>query len=254
MNLVALEFPPISHLIEWPDIFFEDTNFAINKVVLLMFLAVIVVLALFFIAGSRKSLVPRGVQNLVETIVEFIEEQIILQVMGPGTLGWTPYLLTIFVFVATLNIIGLFPVIQMPVNARMAIPALLGIQVWFIYNFIGIKHQGFIGYFKGIMFPPGVPKPIYVLLTPIEFISTVLVRPFSLAVRLFANLFAGHLILVSFAVITAALWDATKVGAILPGALLVGLTGFEIFVALLQAYIFTILTAVYVGGAMHPEH
>src|SRR4051812_44822931 len=101
-----------------------------------MFLAVIIVLTLFFIAGSRKSLVPRGVQNLVETIVEFIEDQIILQVMGPGTLGWTPYLLTIFIFVVTLNLIGLIPLIQMPVNARMAIPALLGIQVWLIYNFI----------------------------------------------------------------------------------------------------------------------
>jgi F-type H+-transporting ATPase subunit a len=252
--VVALEFPPISHLIEWPDIALKDSLFAINKVVLLMFLAVIIVFGLFFTAGRKKSLVPKGVQNFCETIVEFIEEQIILQVIGPGSLGWTPYLLTIFVFVATLNLIGLIPVIQMPVNARMAIPAILGIQVWFIYNFVGIKHQGFIGYFKGIMFPPGVPKPIYLLLTPIEFISTVIVRPFSLAVRLFANLFAGHLILVSFAVITAALFESTIVGAVAPGALLVGLTGFEIFVALLQAYIFTILTAVYVGGAMHPEH
>ena len=251
--MLALDFPPISHLIEWPDIFFKGSAFAINKVVLLMFLAVIVVLTLFIVAGRKKSLVPTGVQNAVEAIVDFVENEIILQVIGPGSLHWTPYLLTIFMFVATLNIIGLFPVIQMPVNARMAIPAILGIQVWVIYNFVGIKHQGFIGYFKGIMFPPGVPKPIYVLLTPIEFISTVLVRPFSLAVRLFANLFAGHLILVSFAVITAALVK-TVIGSVLSGALLVGLTGFEVFVALLQAYIFTILTAVYVGGAMHPEH
>jgi F-type H+-transporting ATPase subunit a len=254
VTLVALDFPPISHLIEWPDIFFKDTDFAINKVVLLMFLSVIIVLTLFFVAGAKKSLVPRGVQNLVETIVEFIEDQIILQVIGPGNLGWTPYLLTIFMFVAALNLMEVIPVIQMPVTARMAIPAILGIQVWVIYNFIGIKHQGFIGYFKGIMFPPGVPKPIYILLTPIEFISTVLVRPFSLAVRLFANMFAGHLILTSFAVITATLWAATYVGAALSFPLLVGLTGFEIFVSLLQAYIFTILTAVYVGGAMHPEH
>ena len=252
--MVALEFPPISHLIEWPDILLKDSLFAINKVVLLMFLAVAIVLILFIAAGRSRSLVPKGVQNFVETIVEFIQDQIILQVIGPGNLHWTPYLLTIFVFIATLNLIGLVPLIQMPVNARMAIPAILGIQIWLIYNFVGIKHQGFVGYFKGIMFPPGVPKPIYVLLTPIEFISTVIVRPFSLAVRLFANLFAGHLILVSFAVITHELFLATYVGAVLPGALLVALTGFEIFVALLQAYIFTILAAVYIGGAMHPEH
>jgi F-type H+-transporting ATPase subunit a len=252
--VVALEFPPISHLIEWPDLVLKDSLFAINKVVLLMFLAAFIVLAVFVAAGRKKSLVPKGIQNFVETIVEFIQDQVILQVMGPGTLGWTPYLLTIFVFVATLNLIGLIPVIQMPVNARMAIPAILGVQVWFVFNFVGIKNQGFISYFKNIMFPPGVPWPIYFLLTPIEFISTIIVRPFSLAVRLFANLFAGHLILVSFAVITAALFESTVVGAVLPGALLVGLTGFEVFVALLQAYIITILAAVYIGGAMHPEH
>jgi F-type H+-transporting ATPase subunit a len=82
----------------------------------------------------------------------------------------------------------------------------------------------------------------------------VLVRPFSLAVRLFANLLAGHLILVSFAVLTHALFEATIVGAVLPGALLVALTAFEVLVALLQAYIFTILTAVFVSSSLHPEH
>jgi F-type H+-transporting ATPase subunit a len=255
LPVLALEFPPISHLIEWPDILFKDTIFAVNKIVILMWIAVVLVLVVFFLAARQKSLVPTGVQNFVESIVDFVQDGIITQVMGPGNLHWTPFLLTIFTFVAALNLVGLVPYIgQMPVNARMAIPALLGILVWVIFNFVGIKNQGFIGYFKGIMFPPGVPKPIYILLTPIEFISTILVRPFSLAVRLFANLFAGHLILVSFAVITAALWDSTKVGAILPGSLLVALTGFEIFVALLQAYIFTILAAVYIGGAMHPEH
>ena len=251
--LVALEFPPISHLIEWPDIFFKGTAFGINKVVLLMFLAVIVAIALFVVGGKGK-LVPNGVQNVTEGIVDFVQDGIILETMGPAGLGYLPFLLTIFMFVATLNIVGLIPFIQMPVNARMAIPALLGLLVWVIYNVVGIKNQGFLGYFKNIMFPPGVPKPIYVLLTPIEFISTIFVRPFSLAVRLFANLLAGHLILVSFAVLTAALWDSTKVGFVLPFALLVALTAFEVLVALLQAYIFTILTAVFIGGAMHPEH
>ncbi len=251
--LLALEFPPISHLIEWPDIFLKGSIFAINKVVLLMFAAVLLTL-LVFLVGGKGRLVPTGVQNFVESIVDFVREGVILQTMGPEGLPWLPFLLTIFTFIASLNLIGLVPGIQMPVNARMAVPALLGITVWVLYNFIGIKHQGFFGYFKSIMFPPGVPKPIYVLLTPIEFISTILVRPFSLAVRLFANLLAGHLILVSFAVLTQALWDSTKVGFVLPFALLIALTAFEVLVALLQAYIFTILTAVFIGGAMHPEH
>jgi F-type H+-transporting ATPase subunit a len=126
--------------------------------------------------------------------------------------------------------------------------------VYFIYHFIGFKYQGFFGYWKSMLFPPGVPKALYLLVTPIEFITYFFTRPLSLAVRLFANLLAGHLLLVTFSVLTAALFSATYIGAIVPGSLLVALYGFEVLVAVLQAFIFTILTAVYIGGAMHPEH
>ena len=105
------------------------------------------------------------------------------------------------------------------------------------------------------MIPPGVPGPLLPLVALIEFVSTFFVRPFSLAVRLFANMLAGHLLLVTFAVLTArsGIQPAVRhrVGAV---RVLIGLTGFEILVALLQAFIFTILTAVYIGGAAHPEH
>jgi F-type H+-transporting ATPase subunit a len=253
MALVALEFPPVSHLIEWPAIFGSDP-FAVNKVVLLMFLAAIIVFAVFATAGSRGSLVPTGVQNFAESVVDFVQDGIILQTMGPEGLKYTPFLLTMFSFIFVCNIFEVIPVIQMPVTARMAVPAMLAILVWFIFNFVGLKHQGFFGYFKSMLFPPGVPKALYILVTPIELVSTILVRPLSLAVRLFANLLAGHLLLVSFAVIATALFESTVVGAALPGALLVALTGFEVLVAVLQAFIFTILAAVYIGGAMHPEH
>ncbi|PLS76811.1 MAG: ATP synthase F0 subunit A [Actinobacteria bacterium] len=254
MALIALEFPPVSHLIEWPDLFGTSGPFGLNKVVLLTFLAAILVLAFYLIAGRRRSLVPTGVQNLAESVVEFIQEGVILQTMGPEGLSWTPFLLTLFSFIFVSNIFGIIPFIQMPVNARMALPAFLAIVVWILFNFIGIKSQGLAGYFKSMLFPPGVPKALYILVTPIEFVSTIFVRPLSLAVRLFANLLAGHLLLVSFAVISAALFEATVVGAVLPGGLLIALTGFEVLVAVLQAFIFTILAAVYIGGAMHPEH
>jgi F-type H+-transporting ATPase subunit a len=255
VQVLALDFPPISHLIEWPAILFKDSKyFAVNKVVILMWISVALV-SLFYLAAARKrQLVPTGVQNVAESAVEFVREGIVLQTMGPEGLPWTPFLLTIFSFVLVCNIWGIVPLAQMPVNARIALPAFMAIVVWVLYNFIGIAKQGFFGYFKNIMFPPGVPKPIYLLLAPIEFVSTILVRPFSLAVRLFANMLAGHLILVSFAVLATALFKATYVGAALPGAMLVALTGFEILVAFLQAYIFTILTAVFIGGAMHPDH
>jgi len=96
----------------------------------------------------------------------------------------------------------------MPATARMATPMFLALLVWVIFNVQGIKHQGPLGYFKGVLFPPGVPKALYVLVTPIEFISTLIVRPFSLAVRLFANMLAGHLLLVIFALLSEALFQA----------------------------------------------
>jgi F-type H+-transporting ATPase subunit a len=254
VSVLALDFPPISHLIEWPDIFFKDTVFAINKVVLLMILAVIIVFTFYMVAGSRKALVPTGVQNIAESAVDFVRNDIIAQTIGPEGMAWTPFLLTLFSFIFIGNLFEVIPFFQMPANARMAFPAFMAIVVWVIYVSLGVYHQGPIGYFKNIMFPPGVPKPIYIILSPIEFISTILVRPFSLAVRLFANMLAGHLLLVSFALLSAALFSSTYIGAVLPGALLVALTGFEVLVAFLQAFIFTILVGVYVASSLHPEH
>ena len=254
--ILGIEFPPISHVTEWPALFLEDTLFQVNKVVLLMWISAAIVFLLFFIAGSKRQLVPTGVQNFAESIVDFVREGIVLQTMGPEGLHWTPFLLTMFSFIFVCNIWEVIPGAQMPVNARIALPAFMAVLIWVFFNFIGIKHQGFFGYFKSMLFPPGVPKPIYILVTPIEFVSTIFVRPLSLAVRLFANMLAGHLLLVTFAVITASVLEPSGLAVIWPFSfgLLVALTGFEVLVAVLQAFIFTILAAVYIGGAMHPEH
>ena len=253
MHLLALEFEPVSRLTEWKTLFGSGW-FAVNKVVLLMWLSVLIVFALFMAAGRSAKLVPTGLQNFAESIVDFVTDGVILQAIGPEGLYWLPFLVTMFSFVFVCNIFEVIPIAQMPVNARMALPAFMAITVWVLFNFIGIKKQGFFGYFKGFMFPPGVPIPIYFLYTPIEFVSVVIMRPFSLAVRLFANMLAGHLLLATFAVLTAALFASTYIGFVLPGALLIALYGFEVLVSILQAFIFTILTAVYIGGAMHPEH
>lgn len=249
-SLLALDFPPVSHVIEWPDF----GPLGINKIVLLMWVSALIAFLFMWSAGRNFKLVPSGVQNLGETFVEFIENQVIMQTMGKDGLSFTPFLGTLFIYILICNTWGIIPGLQMPVNARIALPAFLAILVWFIYNAVGIKNNGFFGYFKSFMFPPGVPVFLYLLVTPIEFVSTIFVRPLSLAVRLFANMLAGHLILVSFAVLTTALFEVFPPLAVLPGALLVALTGFEVLVIFLQAYIFTILAAVFIGGAMHPEH
>jgi F-type H+-transporting ATPase subunit a len=250
--LAALKFPPIGELVVWKSFWLPG----FNKVALLFVLAAALTLMLFILAGRKRALVPTGIQNVAEAGVEFIWDGIIMQTIGESGMYWAPFLTTMFFFILFSNLFEVIPFIQFPPTARMAVPATLGLTVWVLFNFMGIKHQGFVGYIKSSIFPPGVPKALYVLVTPIEFISTFLVRPFSLAVRLFANMLAGHLLLVTFAVLSAALVTKSLVAVVLPlpAVMLVAVTGFEVLVAVLQAFIFTILTAVYIGGAMHPDH
>ena len=257
MTLLGIDFPPISHLTRWPDIFFVDTPFGINKTVLIYFASVVITLVFFFAAARRHALVPRGVQNMAESSVDFVRESVILQTIGPEGMVYLPFLITMFFFIFFINIFEILPFIQFPGNARIAVPLFLALLVWFIFNIVGIAKQGFGTYMKNSLVPPGVPKAILPLMVFIEFISTFIVRPFSLAIRLFANMLAGHLILVTFAILTSAIWGAAvyfKIGAAFPFALLIALTAFEILVSGLQAFIFTILTGVYIGLAMHPEH
>jgi F-type H+-transporting ATPase subunit a len=252
MIVLALEFPPISHLTIWP-----SGPGGFNKVAAIYLFATFATLLLFIVAGSRKQMVPRGVQNIAESSVDFVRNQIIMQTIGPDGMGYMPLLATMFFFIFFSNITEIIPGVQFPANARFGVPLALAIMVWFIYNIVGIIKQGPGHYLRSSVWPPDVPLPIKVLLVaPIEFVSVFLVRPFSLAVRLFANMLAGHLILVTFAILCASLWVLKWYVVILPFSftLLVGLTAFEILVSFLQAFIFTILTAVYIGSSMHPEH
>lgn len=252
--MLALKFPEINQLLRWKDLF---PGF--NKIALIAILATVISIVLFILATRRPTTeAPKGARNFAEVIVEFIENGVIMQTMGKEGLPWTPFLLTTFLFIYLCNVPGVIPFFQMPATARMAVPLFLALLVWVVFNATGIKHQGFFGYFKSVLFPPGVPKALYVLVTPIELISVFLVRPFSLAVRLFANMLAGHILLITFALLSEALFQAKDVilipFGILPFFMLLFITSFEVLVAFLQAYIFVILAAVYIGGAAHPEH
>jgi F-type H+-transporting ATPase subunit a len=251
----SFSFPEINSILRWQDLFVS-----FNKIALIAVMAGVIGTVVFLLAGRKDaSKAPKGVRNLAEVSVEFIEDGIVMQTMGKDGMGWTPFLLSLFIFIYLCNVPGIIPFLQMPATARIAIPMFLALLVWVIYIGVGFKHQG-LGYIKSTLFPPGVPKALYILVTPIEFISTILVRPFSLTVRLFANMLAGHILLVTFALLTQSLITAEtkqlmlKPMAILPFGMLVFLTAFEVLVAFLQAYIFTILTAVYIGGSTHPEH
>ncbi|HEV8648434.1 MAG TPA: F0F1 ATP synthase subunit A [Actinomycetes bacterium] len=244
---------------EWPaiwEIHLGGFTLEINRTALLMLLAMLVVLALFLVAFRRPKVVPRGLQNLMEVGVEFVRRQIILEVIGQDGLRFLPYLATLFFFIFFANVLEIVPGINFPATSRMALPLFLAILTWVLFNWVGIRAQGPGRYLRNTLFPPGIPWPLYILIAPIEFVSTLIVRPVTLSVRLLANMIAGHLILAVFFLGTVYLIErpATAVFAVPAFAMAVALVGFELVVALLQAYIFTILTAVYLAGALEPEH
>ena len=233
-----------------------DGKFCIDKPSFWMLMSAVIIGVLLIAAFRRPKIIPKGLQNALESIIEFIRNGIVMEVMGPDGLPFLPFLTALFLFIWVNNTFEVVPFIQFPSTSRMAMPAILAILVWFIFNIVGIVKQGGWHYLKGVLFPPGVPKPIYVLVTPIELVSVFLVRPLTLAVRLAANMIAGHLILTIFFLGTWYLQYqlVTIPFAAASFALGTALVGFELLVAVLQAYIFTILTAVYISGAIHPEH
>ena len=247
----AFEFPPINAILRWKDIF---TSF--NKIAIIAVAAALIGIIVFLLAARKDPMkAPKGVRNLAETTVEFIEDGIVMQTMGKDGLGWTPFLLSLFVFIYLCNVPGIIPLFQMPATARIAIPLFLSLLVWIVFIGTGLKHQKG-GYFGHLLWPPGVPVALKPLVGIIEFFSTIIVRPLSLTVRLFANMLAGHILLVTFALLSEAMFQAEtnrpflNIGGILPFFMLVFLTGFEVLVGFLQAYIFAILTAVYIGTSI----
>lgn len=254
--MLGLEFPPfINEILRWRDLF---TSF--NKIALIAVAAAIIGSLVFLLAGSKDaSVAPTGIRNLAETSVEFIEDSVIMQTMGKEGLAWTPFLLSLFLFIFLCNLTGIIPILQMPATARIAIPLFLSLLVWIIFIGTGLKHQK-VRYFTNLLWPPGVPVALKPLVGAIEFFSTIIVRPLSLTVRLFANMLAGHILLVTFALLSEAMFQAKThvpfltIGGILPFFMLVFLTAFEVLVVFLQAYIFTILTAVYIASSTHAEH
>ena len=243
----------VNHLFLWDPIFFEGTPFAINRVVLLMFVGSALCLLFFFLGARRGSLVPKGMQNLAEQAYLFVRNQIAIDVIGPKDgPRFASYLTALFYFIFFMNLLEIVPGINFPVTSRMAIPALLALLTYIIFNFIGIKNQGW-RYFKDTLFPPDVPKPIYLILTPIELFSVFIIRPLTLAIRLLANMMAGHVLLTIFFLFSAQFvrLDFTLPLGIATALIAAVLIVFELLVIAIQAYIFTLLTAFYIAEALH---
>jgi F-type H+-transporting ATPase subunit a len=232
-------------------------DFAITRITIIMWIATAAVLAFFVASVRRPQMVPARLQWMGEAGYSFVRDGIAREVIGKEGLRFAPYLAALFFFILANNVMGVVPFAQIAPTSKIAIPAFLAVISYVLFNWVGIRAQGIGPYFKGIALPPGVPKPMYVLITPIEIASTLIFRPFTLAVRLFANMFAGHLLLVIFALGTVYLLQVgnfSVVFAPVSFAMAIIMTFFELLVQVLQAYVFTVLTAAYLAGALETAH
>ncbi|MCX6437078.1 MAG: F0F1 ATP synthase subunit A [Actinobacteria bacterium] len=247
--------PPSSNDFNLPPIFGD--NAYTTKPIFMVFFSVILI-SVFFIAASRKAaIVPSKLQFAGESIYAFVRNDLARDVIGHEFMRFVPYLFTLFTFILTNNIFGIVPLLQFPAMSRVSFPYVLAVFTFVIFHYVGIRKQGIGKYLKEIMFMPGVPKPVYILLTPIELATFFLVRPLTLSLRLFANMFAGHLLLLVFIMGGDHLFKGViglKLVSPFAFAFGIGLTFFEFMVQCLQAYIFTLLTALYIAGALADEH
>ena len=247
--------PPSSNDFNLPPIF-GDNAFTTKPIVMVFFSVILI--SIFFIAASRKAaVVPSKLQFAGESIYAFVRNDLARDVIGHEFMRFVPYLFTLFTFILTNNIFGIVPLLQFPTMSRVSFPYVLAVFTFVVFHYVGIRKQGLGKYLKDIMFMPGVPKPVYILLTPIELATFFLVRPLTLSLRLFANMFAGHLLLLVFIMGGDHLLKGViglKLVSPFAFAFGIGLTFFEFMVQCLQAYIFTLLTALYIAGALADEH
>ncbi|MDQ1179407.1 F-type H+-transporting ATPase subunit a [Rhodococcus sp. SORGH_AS303] len=257
-NLAAEFHPPSLSDFFPPAILFEGTPFELDRLMLVRIIMTVVLLAFFSLAMRSPKIVPRGIQNVGELALGFVKDQIADEVLGKEQgKRFLPVIATIFFAVLFLNFSGVIPFINISSNARVGMPIVLAALAYVVFNYVGIKKYGFFKYVKSSIVVPNVPIALHLLLIPIEFISTFILRPFTLTVRLMANMLAGHIMLVLFFSATQFFFFEAATGMKVFGLFSLvagfGFTLFELLVIFLQAYVFALLTAVYIDLALHAD-
>ncbi|GAA4928957.1 ATP synthase F0 subcomplex A subunit [Actinomycetospora succinea] len=231
----------------------------VDKVSIQFIVAALIVWGFFALATKDPKVVPGRLQFLAEKFQGIVRDQIARDNIGPDFRKYVPYLVALFAFILVNNVFGILPFVQFPSFSHPGMAYALAAITWLIYNYVGIKKQGFGGYVQLMTWPPGVPGWVRVILTPIEFLSNFILRPVTLSLRLFGNMLAGHLLLLVFIfggeyMLTVA--DDLVLNVLSPFAFLfaIVMTFFEAFIQVVQAYIFTVLTASYIGASLADEH
>jgi F-type H+-transporting ATPase subunit a len=254
--LAETPFPPNVNEF-YPPSLLNDGGVWLTKITLLVWLAVAIIIVFFLMAYRQPKLVPTKTQWIAESFYGFVRNNIAKDMIGHEGVRFAPYLATLFAFILLTNLFGLIPLLQLSPNSHIAFPIVLAVISYVMFIYVGIRRHGVGKFFKTALIPPA-PAGILPILIPIEFFSTFLVRPVTLALRLFANMFAGHMILLVFTLGGFALLNAdsllVKPISLLSWAMTLALFALEIIVALLQAYVFVVLTSSYIQGALADEH
>ncbi|WP_329202448.1 MULTISPECIES: F0F1 ATP synthase subunit A [unclassified Streptomyces] len=232
------------------------TNAYFNKPMLLALLGSIVIVAFFWAAFRKPKVVPGKMQMVAESGYDFVRRGIVYETLGKKEgEKYVPFMVSLFFFVWILNVWSIVPVAQFPVTAIIAYPAILAAIVYFIWMSVTFKRHGFVGGLKNLTGYDKSLGGVLPLVMVIEFFSNVLVRPFTHAVRLFANMFAGHTLLLLF---TIASWYLLNgIGIAYAGVsfiMVIVMTAFELFIQAVQAYVFVLLACSFIQGALAEHH
>lgn len=253
----GLHLPNIEDFLP-PEILFQGTPFALNRIVLVRLIMAVIIMIVFGIGATRAKLIPSRWQSLLESLMDFVRFNIVYEMLGQERgKRYVPMMTTLFLTIFFFNLCSVIPGMNIAATATIAGPLVFALWVVAQYLIAGIREKGFWRFFREALFPKGVPWPVYFILSPLQLIELIIVRPMSLTVRLFANMIAGHLLVATCLVFTNFyVVDSTNKLLVFGGALwLLGgilFTVFEIMVAGLQAFIFTVLASVYIAES-YPE-
>lgn len=240
------------------EMFGQSFVLGVTKPMLQIVFAAILLFAFFYAAARKRAMVPSRLQFVGEGFYGFVRNSLGRDIIGHDFAKFVPYLFTLFFFILLNNFFGTIPFIEFPTFSRSGMVYGLAALSWVVYNAAGIGKHGFVGYLKLQTVPGGINGPILLLLIPLEFMSNILVRPVTLALRLFANMFAGHLLLILFAlggeyILTEMSVQYAPVG-ILAWLMFIAVAFLEMLIQFLQAYVFVLLNAMYISGAVADEH
>lgn len=242
------------------DLWFNDFAggaFALDRLMIIRIVMILLVSAFFFFAMRKPKLIPSGVQNFAELALDFVRIHIAEDILGKKEgRRFLPIITAIFFTVLAVNLPTIIPGLNISPSARFGLPLVLALIAYVVFIYAGVKRYGFGKYIKSSLVIPGLPPFLHLLVVPIEFVSTFILRPATLAIRLMANMLAGHLILVMlFAATNFFFWQMNGWTLAAAGTLIFGVafSFFEIMVIFLQAYIFALLTAVYIELSLHAD-